>query len=62
MYGAAFRVIQSRRILSEKSKKYFLLKSTQNLLKRIENHFKNVFEFFLKKNIHLGLRKISKTV
>ena len=49
MYGTTSRVSPIRRISSEKSKKYFLLKSTPNLLKRIENHFWNVFGFFLKK-------------
>ena len=37
--GVASRVSQNSRISSEKSKKYFFLRSSQNHLKRIENHF-----------------------
>ena len=38
-YRVASRMSQSRGISSEKSKKYFFLISSQNHLKRIENHF-----------------------
>ena len=44
------------RISSEKSKKYFFLKSSQNHLKRIETTFKIFLNIFFKKNIHLGHR------
>ena len=59
-YHVASRVSQSRGFHPKNRKNIFFIKSSQNHLKRIENHFYNIFEYFFEKNIHLGLRKIPK--
>ena len=53
MYGAASRVSQSRGFHPKNRKNIFFLKSSQNHLKRIENHF-NIFLIFLKIFFQLG--------